>query len=782
MINKKYLALLFIVIFCFSEDFRPHYVQFKSHRLTSISKRKVWPTNRITHNLKRRAIRKTSSHPRDFTDWDALGPEGANVTSMVMHPSIASTIYLAHSGYPCQIYKTTNSASNWNVVGTVEYYINSMAISTNNPNILYATGFNDSSLVFKSTDGGQNWTYHQFAFGDNDWDWIYALAVDPSNANIVWGAADYYYDNNYVMAYYKSTDGGISWVGRMLDSTTYGASLSIAINPSSPNTVYIGGTTGNGIKLFKTTNGGTNWTDLSANLSGEAVLSIAIHPTQTNTILVGTYYGIYRSTDGGMTWNPTNFYNECPVIKFSPNSPNIVYAGSYDGNVYKSTDAGQSWNPTGSGISGYEVRNLLIDLASFSIVYVGTELGCYKTTNSGTYWQSANTGLYATAINCFTLAPSQPNTIYLAVDGDALYKSTNMGINWTRLPEFTGSNYIYSLAVAPNNPNIVYALYYYILNKSTDGGQNWTEIYLDDYFWPEKLAINPSNASIIYISGTYYDTLTQTENMAILKSTDAGNTWSIIPITPNQSHGYSIAIDPSNPNTIYVGGEEQSSPALFKSTNAGMNWIDVSYGIYGWNIYAMAVNPLNSNIIYVGTEDGIFKSTTGGTNWQYLGVENITSIAINPSNPNTIYTGTYNEGVYKSTDGGNSWYSYNQGLSCWSITGLAIHPTYTQRVYAGTYGGSLNGQYVLEIDEEHLTMNTKYSILKIYPNPAKTFLNINCPITTNNSTLKIFDISGKLIKEIKINQPENKISLRDLDAGIYYLQLNKTIKKITIIK
>ncbi|MCX7785990.1 MAG: YCF48-related protein, partial [candidate division WOR-3 bacterium] len=589
MICKKNLSLLLLTIIGFS-TIKAFPFSYYDDNIRRLRINRHTYIQRNTHkqylrNLKNNTIHKPIYPVQDFTDWDALGPEGANVTSMVMHPTNPSIIYLSPNSNPCQIYKTTNYATNWSVVGTIEYYVNSMAIAQTNPNILYATGLNDSSIIFKSTNGGQSWTYHRFAFGDNDYDWIYALAVDPTNANIVWGASDYYYNGDYVMAYYKSTNGGTSWTGRMLDSTTYGVSLAIAINPSSPNTIYIGGASGNGIKLYKTTNGGTSWTDISANLSGEGVLSIAIHPTQTNTILVGTYYGIYRSTNGGQSWTLTNFSGECPVIKFSLNSPNIVYAGSYEGNVYKSTDAGQTWNPTGSGISGYNIRNLLVDLTSSSIIYAGTEIGCYKTTNAGTSWQSVNSGLYATTINYFTLAPSQPNTIYLAVDNDAIYKSTNMGMNWTRLPEFTGSNYIYSLGVAPDNPNIVYALYYNILNKSTNGGQSWTEIYLDDYFWAQKLIISPNNPAVIYIVGTYYDTLAQTEKMAVAKSTNAGSTWSIISIIPNQSFGYSIAIDPSNPNTIYVGGEQQSGPALYKSTNAGVTWTDMSYGIYGWSVY-----------------------------------------------------------------------------------------------------------------------------------------------------------------------------------------------------
>lgn len=785
MINKKHLIILLVIIsgICWARDFNYRYKKQNAHLIKNTTYQKFNLKNCPVRNHRKRISPKVTLPSQEFSNWNALGPEGANVTSMVMHPSNASTIYLAPSGYPCQIYKTTNSAANWNIIGTIEYYVNSMTISTNNPNILYATGFNDSAVVFKSTNGGQTWTYHQFAFGDNDWDWIYALAVDPTNANIVWGAADYYFNNNYVMAYYKSTNGGITWQGTPLLTTTYGASLAIAINPLSPNTVYIGGGSGDGIKLYKTTNGGATWIDLSANLMGDAVLSIAIHPTQTNTILVGTYYGIYRSTDGGLTWNLTNFYDECPVIKFSLSSPNIVYAGSNSyGQVYKSTDAGLTWYATGTGISGNNIRNLLIDLTSPSIVYAGNEVGCYKSTNGGTTWQSANNGLYATLVNCFALALSQPSTIYLAVDNNALYKSTNMGINWTRLPEFTGSHNIYSLAIAPNNPNIVYALYYYLLNKSTDGGQNWTEIYFAEFFWPEKITINPNNASVLYIVGTYYDTLAQIERIAIVKSINAGSTWSTIPIANNMSYGYSIALDPSNPNTIYVGGEGQSGPALFKSTNAGTTWTDISTGIYGWSISVIAVNPLNSNIIYVGTDVGIFKSTNGGTSWQYLDGENITAIAIDPVNPNIVYAGTHNEGIYKTTDGGNNWYSYNQGLSCWSITSLAIHPSYTQRVYAGTYGGSLNGQYVLSMDEERLMYNAINSVLEIYPNPAKTVLNIRYTQSFRPTILKIYDISGKFIREINLANPETQISLKNMNPGIYFLNLEGKIKKFTILK
>lgn len=252
--------------------------------------------------------------------------------------------------------------------------------------------------------------------------------------------------------------------------------------------------------------------------------------------------------------------------------------------------------------------------------------------------------------------PTSSSILYVGTYDDGLWKSTDMGKTWTQL-FFNGDAYevpVISLAMDPENHLTIYAArgarndvssWTPILYKSTDGGNNWTNItgtLPTSSTNIRNIIVDPSNSNNIYVSD---------DSSGFYKSTNGGSTWNQI---FNQANISSAAINPATPSTLYFGFGSH----LYRSTNGGSSWNQV----YSGNIVtAITVDPLNPNIALAGinttTQNAVIKSTDGGTTWQQgpaisNGFDN--DMLVNPLNDQNVF-GTSNSTPYASYDGGNSW-------------------------------------------------------------------------------------------------------------------------------
>ena len=305
---------------------------------------------------------------------------------------------------------------------------------------------------------------------------VSALAVDPTNANVVYaGGAD--------GGVWKTTNGGSNWTP-LTDGEVSLAIGAIAIDPSNHNIVYAGTGEDNnagdnyaGAGILKSTDGGTTWTNLpgpfvgpfGSTTGGASIGSLTIHPTNGQILLAGVTLsgasGIYRSANGGTTWSRVLNVSNLPGsgVVFDQTNGNNVFAaigysgGSAQNGIYKSTDAGLTWKvslPSGTTAVG----RITIALAP-----------------------SSPTTVYASAA---LVDPTPNSTTNGTLQG--FYKTSDGGTTWSQLksvPNFCFTECWYSMAigVAPNNPNVVFAAGVYDYNantqttviRSTDGGATW---------------------------------------------------------------------------------------------------------------------------------------------------------------------------------------------------------------------------------------------------------------------------------------------------------------------
>jgi len=347
-----------------------------------------------------------------------------------------------------------------------------------------------------------------------------------------------------------------------------------------------------------------NWTSLGPfdSPGGYAGLgrinAVREHPTNSNIIYIGAASGgFWYTTNGGATWQTTtDDIGSLGVtdICIHPTNNNIIFIATGDGDasdtksigVLKSTDGGMTWSQTGLNwqqSNQYTISRMLIHPTNPNIMYVGGSFGIMKTTDGGNSWSTIFTTI---SIKDMEFKPGNPSVIYAA--GSAVYRTTNDGATWSLLSNgIPTSTRRIALGVTPANSNYVYALAgnfsngFMGLYRSTDSGDTWT-----------TQSTSPN------LLGWSYD-----------GDDSGGQAW----------YDLCIAIDQTNADVVYTGGVN-----VWKSTNGGVNWNCIAHW---WGDRTSEVHADHhdlwfvpgTNRLYSGNDGGIYRTTNGGSSWQWLG-------------------------------------------------------------------------------------------------------------------------------------------------------------------
>jgi photosystem II stability/assembly factor-like uncharacterized protein len=355
------------------------------------------------------------------TRWTSIGPPGV-ITALAVGPSEPRTIYAGTDGtWPgltvktgMHVFKSTDAGASWNDVSeglppappSDDGYqrllgVNALVIDPRNPNTVYAAvssvyfagrWVHDTPPLFKTTDGGAHWSAASSGLPPDLAISGIALAIDPQNPSTLYAGLP-----GWLPKVFKTTDGGASWNNIVPDGLRsdiaytypfmFNGGMSLAVDPHNSSTIYAA-VYGGG--MFKSTDGGTNWSEISAGprvpsqntwLGTEYALAgvtvIAIDPQDSNTLYASTTNlcgcmdepnpaGVWKSTDGGASWSaanvglpagptwihPVNSLAIHPVnsLAIHPESADTVYASLYGRSVFKSTNGGGNWNPLNDGL------------------------------------------------------------------------------------------------------------------------------------------------------------------------------------------------------------------------------------------------------------------------------------------------------------------------------------------------------------------------------------------------------------------------------------------------
>jgi photosystem II stability/assembly factor-like uncharacterized protein len=557
-------------------------------------------------------------------------------------------------------------------------HIVALAIDPTNASIEYAGTW--GAGIYKTTDAGQGWVLMNNGLGNL---YINFIAIDPVTPSTI-------YLGTQKDGVYKSTNAGSSWSATGPGLNSEAIVYTIAIDPSAPDTVYAGtrspGSTppwGGGV--YKSTNGGGTWQAMNSGLGEEWVYSIAIHPTTPSILYAATHSaGVYKSSNGGSSWTEANNGIDdlaTRALVINPNFTHTVYVGTWHGDsIYKTTDDGANWSQMNTGLNGAKIFSLILDPAVPQTLYAATyHTGVFKTTNGGTSWSSAGLGadfVYRIAKHDGLNAPLIAGTA-----GDGLYQSIDSASSWSSSDAGLKASSVTSWLIDPVSPSTVYtSVYGGGVFKSTNNGETWVEANsgLEDKF-VHALAMT---SSTVLLAGT--------DRSGVYISIDGGATWTA------SNSGMPAALIPFGalgpPFNHFEDAEWFDPGMLFDFDKESANLQGFSFGGTNVSVLSISIDPDTPATIYLGTNgNGILKSTNGGASWNATGstTEIVHAVAINPFNTATIFGGVDGGqgSMVMSSDGGSNWIYANNGLGGATVNAVIFDPNTLNRMYAATNSG-----------------------------------------------------------------------------------------------
>src|SRR5216684_1747633 len=325
---------------------------------------------------------------------------------------------------------SSNGATTWTASnsGLKSPNITVVAVDPKTPaNVYVGTA---ESGVFKSVNSGGSWAASNSGLGTFS---INSLVIDPVTSTTVYAGT--------AIGVYKSLDGGATWAtantGLVIPNTTIPVDVqTLAINPLTTGTtatLYAGGSSG----MFKTINGGANWTSLNAGFFlpnspvpfTPDISSIVVDPVTPSTLYAGTSFstGVFKSINSGNSWTPVNtgltFSNSTTAFGIATlaidakATPSNVYASTSDGlGVYKTANGGGSWSAVGTvntGLTDLNTLGIVADPTISGTLYVGTvSTGVFKTINGGTSWTTSTNALSNFIVRALAVDPLTPANVY----------------------------------------------------------------------------------------------------------------------------------------------------------------------------------------------------------------------------------------------------------------------------------------------------------------------------------------------------------------------------------
>jgi photosystem II stability/assembly factor-like uncharacterized protein len=483
--------------------------------------------------------------------------------------------------------------------------------------------------------------------------------------------------------------------------------------PGQPNVFYVAQVDGG---VWKSDDYGRTWNPIFDSQPTQSIGAIAVAPSDPNVVYAASGEGlrrpdlsvgdgIYKSTDAGKTWQHLGLSDgqQIPALAIDPHDPNRVYAAvlghpygpNEERGIYRSTDGGVTWKQVlakGPDTGGSQV---ILDPGNANVVYAamwecrlgpwedgneyeGTHGGLFKSTDGGDTWQQLTKGLPENLAQIqIDIAASDPNRLYASTSttqqgayatgsGLGLYRSDNAGASWYKVTDDPrpalkiGGGDLPVPRVDPKNPDVVYSASI-VMVRSIDGGKTWTGVRGapggDDY---QNLWINPDNPNIILL----------VSDQGALVSVNRGVTWSSWLNQPT-AQLYHVATTSDFPYKVCAGQQESGSVCISSRGNDGeitnSNWHPIGVIEYGY----VAPDPLHPNILY-----GAGRSSVTRYDWNTGQVQNITPIPqrspeyrsdrtepilFSPRDPHRLYYAA--NVLFETQDYGKTWQKISPDLT-----------------------------------------------------------------------------------------------------------------------
>ncbi len=659
----------------------------------------------------------TASPPKEeplkALQWRSIGPfRGGRVTAVTGVVSQPNVYYFGATGGG--VWKTTDGGINWEPISDGSVFgtgsVGAIGLSDSDPNTIYV-GMGESPVrgnvshgdgMYKSMDAGKTWK----KIGLDDTRQIGRVRVHPRNPDIVYVAAlGHLFAPNEQRGVFRSRDGGKSWEKILYRGDKAGA-IDLIMDPTNPNILYAGFW-----EVYR-----KPWTLESGGPGG----------------------GIFKSTDGGDTWTELTRNQGLPKgmtgkvgITVSPANPERVWAivEAEDGGVFRSENGGRTWSKVNEDRRlrqrAWYYTRIYADSKNADTVYV-LNTGFYKSNDGGRTY---------TAISVphgdnhdLWIAPDDPNRMINSNDGGANV-SYNGGRSWTEQDQPTAQ--FYRVTVDNDFPYNIYGAQQdnstvRIPSRTTDSAitrEHWYDVGGGESGW---IAPSPKNSNIVF-AGSYGGLLTRYDRRT-------GQIRDVSPYPNNPMGGgadvlkyrfqwnFPILFSPHDADTLYAAAN-----VLFRSTNEGQSWEPISPDLtrndkskqgpsggpitkdntsveYYGTIFALMESPVQKGLIWSGSDDGvIYLTRDGGANWVNVTPPKdlmpewiqINSLDASPHDAGTAYIAAtmykwndFRPYLYKTSDYGKTWKKITNGIPPGAFTRvIRVDPNKRGLLYTGTETG-----------------------------------------------------------------------------------------------
>ena len=539
--------------------------------------------------------------------WAHLGlDDSGRIGAVVVDPANSSHLLVAAQGHLFStgpdrgLYQTFDGGASWSQVLYVNDStgVSDIVMNPVHPDTVYAATWTlirrntyrrasgPGTGIWRSIDRGTTWT--RLVNGlptPTDSVGRIALAVAPSRPSTVYAQIGTGVNQGYVgFGFYRSQDGGDSWVRRDLGSTftnAFGGFCwyfgAMGVDPQNADLVYAMGVT-----LLRSPDGGASWGSANGSLHPDQH-AIWIDPANSNHIYEGNDGGFWWTTDGG-TWTATA---DLPISQFydgavdATNAAN-VYGGTQDNYTLKTSSGPSSWFP----ILGGDGFHVLVDPVNPSVVLMEYQNCC---SNSG--FQRSQTG-------------------------GASYASTS---GWNSTDRFGWDT---PIAMNPRNHNLLIAGSQYVY-RSTNNGISWSKPSSQNlstnpvsqlvYGCCTTLAISNADTNVYYAG---------TDDAKVWRSSNRGASWTDISAGLPGRWVTRVVPDPADPQVVYVTesgfSSDVQSALVYRSANQGASWTNISANLPNFPANALVVDPANTQVLYLGTDFGAWYSPNAGAGWTEL--------------------------------------------------------------------------------------------------------------------------------------------------------------------
>jgi photosystem II stability/assembly factor-like uncharacterized protein len=683
--------------------------------------------------------------------WREIGPfRGGRCTAVSGVPGRPQVFFMGATGGG--LWRTTDGGASWRNVSDGFFgtgSVGGIGVSASNPDVLYV-GMGETEIrgdishgdgVYKSTDGGDTWTHA----GLRDTRFIARVRVHPTNPDVVWLAAlGHVYGPSPERGVFKTTDGGATWKKVLYVDERSGA-IDLTLEPGHPDVLYAAtweawrtpwqlNSGGPGSRLFKSTDGGSTWQELSRNpglpkgILGKMGVAVSpADPQRVWAIVEAEAGGIFRSDDAGATWTLLNddrrfrqrawYYTR---IYADPKDRQKVYV--LNTGFYRSTDGGTNF--TSLSVPHGDNHDLWISPDNPEAMINSNDGGANVTFDGGRTWSDQDFATaqfyHVTTDNAFPyriLGAQQDNATARIVS-----RTTGRGITNADWTDTAGGESGY-IAVKPDDPDIVFGGSYGGLLTRLDHGTGldrdvnpWPDNpmghgAIDAKFrfqWTYPILFSPNDPDLLYVCTQF-----------VLKSTNEGETWKVIspdltradPRTLQESGGpitkddtsveyyatvFTLAESPRRPGLLWAGSDDG---LVHVSRDAGGSWERITpAGMPEWGLCSMIeASPHNEGTAYLAVDNHenddytpwIFITHDFGASWEKK-VEGIPittfvrAVREDPAQKGLLYAAT-EMGVSVSFDDGERWQSLQLNLPVVPVHDLAVKE---DDLIAATHGRS----------------------------------------------------------------------------------------------